>query len=86
MPGLTRHPPSSWAPLRKAAPDQVRGDGPQLTRVDNKPHRFAFAALIVGSCALALGPWLVRLSGTGPVAAGFWRLSLALPFLLSLPG
>jgi drug/metabolite transporter (DMT)-like permease len=24
---------------------------------------------------------LVRLSGTGPVAAGFWRLGLALPFL-----
>ena len=50
----------------------------------SKPHRLAFAALIVGSCALALGPWLVRLSGTGPVAAGFWRLSLALPFLFIL--
>ena len=23
----------------------------------------------------------MRLSGTGPVAAGFWRLALALPFL-----
>src|SRR6185369_11140929 len=44
-------------------------------------HRFAFPALVVGSSALALGPWLVRLSGVGPVAAGFWRLSLALPFL-----
>jgi len=30
---------------------------------------------------LAFGPWLVRLSGVGPVAAGFWRLALALPFL-----
>jgi drug/metabolite transporter (DMT)-like permease len=46
-----------------------------------KSHRFAFAALIVGSCSLAFGPWLVRLSGVGPVAAGFWRLALALPFL-----
>lgn len=46
-----------------------------------KPHPFAFAALIVGSCSLAFGPWLVRLSGVGPVAAGFWRLALALPFL-----
>jgi drug/metabolite transporter (DMT)-like permease len=36
---------------------------------------------LIGSSALALGPWLVRLSGVGPVAAGFWRLSLALPFL-----
>jgi drug/metabolite transporter (DMT)-like permease len=44
-------------------------------------HRFTFPALLIGSCALALGPWLVRLSGVGPVAAGFWRLSLALPFL-----
>lgn len=41
----------------------------------------AFLALVVGSSALAFGPWLVRLSGTGPVAAGFWRLGLALPFL-----
>jgi len=44
-------------------------------------HRFAFLAVLIGSCSLAFGPWLVRLSGTGPVAAGFWRLALALPFL-----
>jgi drug/metabolite transporter (DMT)-like permease len=44
-------------------------------------HRFAFPALLVGSTALAFGPWLVRLAGVGPVAAGFWRLALALPFL-----
>ena len=42
---------------------------------------FAFTALIVGSCSLAFGPWLVRLAEVGPVAAGFWRLALALPFL-----
>lgn len=46
-----------------------------------KPYPFAFTALIVGSCSLAFGPWLVRLAGVGPVAAGFWRLALALPFL-----
>ena len=46
-----------------------------------RPHRFAFPALLIGSSALAFGPWLVRLSGVGPVAAGFWRLALALPFL-----
>jgi drug/metabolite transporter (DMT)-like permease len=44
-------------------------------------HRFAFAAVLAGSTALAFGPWLVRLAGVGPVAAGFWRLALALPFL-----
>jgi len=37
--------------------------------------------VVIGSCALAFGPWLVRLSGVGPVAAGFWRLALGLPFL-----
>ena len=49
----------------------------------NRPthHPFAFPALLLGSSALALGPWLVRLAGVGPVAAGFWRLFLALPFL-----
>ena len=46
-----------------------------------KSHPFAFVALLIGSCSLAFGPWLVRLSGVGPVAAGFWRLALALPFL-----
>ena len=36
---------------------------------------------MIGSCSLAFGPWLVRLAEVGPVAAGFWRLALALPFL-----
>ncbi|HUE78285.1 MAG TPA: DMT family transporter [Sphingomicrobium sp.] len=47
-------------------------------------HPLAFTALLVGSCSLAFGPWLVRLAGVGPVAAGFWRLALALPFLFLL--
>jgi drug/metabolite transporter (DMT)-like permease len=47
----------------------------------SKPHRLAFPALLLGNVALAFGPWLVRLSDTGPVATGFWRLALALPFL-----
>ena len=42
------------------------------------------AALLAGNVALALGPWFVRLADTGPVAAGFWRLFLALPFLVVL--
>jgi drug/metabolite transporter (DMT)-like permease len=48
---------------------------------DPHQHRFAFPALFIGSSMLAFGPWLVRLSGVGPVAAGFWRTGLALPFL-----
>ena len=42
------------------------------------------AALLAGNVALALGPWFVRDADTGPVSAGFWRLFLALPFLLVL--
>lgn len=49
-----------------------------------RDHRFAFPAVLIGSTALAFGPWLVRLSGTGPVAAGVWRLGLALPFLFAI--
>ena len=46
------------------------------------PPRFAFPALILANLVLAAGPWMVRLADVGPVAAGFWRLALALPFLL----
>ncbi len=47
-----------------------------------KPPRFAFAALLGGNTALAAGPLFVRLADVGPIAAGFWRLALALPLLL----
>jgi drug/metabolite transporter (DMT)-like permease len=42
---------------------------------------FAFAALLTGSTALAIGPWFVRMADVGPIASGFWRLALAIPFL-----
>lgn len=42
------------------------------------------AALLLGNAALAMGPWFVRLADTGPVAAGFWRLFLAIPFIALL--
>ena len=80
---MTRHPPSSCAEVEnRQAPAQGRGDGEYLTRPASPPHRLAFPALILGNVALAFGPWLVRLADVGPVAAGFWRLALALPFLL----
>ncbi|MGF7156294.1 DMT family transporter [Novosphingobium gossypii] len=41
-------------------------------------------ALLTANIALALGAWLVRLADVGPVAAGFWRLTLALPVLVLL--
>src|SRR6476646_10503315 len=52
--------------------------------MDRSRHPFAFSALLIGSSALAFGPWLVRLSGVGAVAAGFWRMALALPFLFAI--
>jgi drug/metabolite transporter (DMT)-like permease len=47
-------------------------------------HGWAFVALLVGNLALAAGPFLVRNSHVGPIAAGFWRLALALPFLWAI--
>ncbi len=46
----------------------------------------AIPALVIANVALAIGPWMVRIAKVeghvGPVAAGFWRLTLALPLLL----
>ncbi|MFD1789651.1 DMT family transporter [Sphingomonas floccifaciens] len=41
------------------------------------------AALFAANLALAFGPWFVRLTDVGPVAAGFWRIALATPVLLA---
>lgn len=59
------------SPPRKATPRQSGG-------------ALAFAALLCGNVALAFGPWFVRLTDVGPVAAGFWRIGLATPLLLAL--
>lgn len=53
-----------------------------LARRDWTPRHLA--ALLAANVALALGPYLVRLADTGPVAAGFWRLGLALPIAVLL--
>ena len=50
-------------------------------RNPSSPHRWAFVALLLGNIALAAGPFLVRHAGVGPIATGFWRVTLALPFL-----
>ena len=44
----------------------------------------AVSALLFGAVAIAFSPIFVRLAGTGPAAAGFWRLALALPALAIL--
>lgn len=43
-----------------------------------------FLALVTANVALAFGPWFVRVADTGPVAAGFWRITLAAPVLALL--
>lgn len=48
------------------------------------PRLWHFVALLAGNAVLALGPWLVRLADTGPVAAGFWRMLLPLPLFVLL--
>jgi drug/metabolite transporter (DMT)-like permease len=42
------------------------------------PHRLAFPAMILGSAALAFGPWLVRLADVAPEASAFWRMGLGI--------
>ncbi|MGZ9099903.1 MAG: DMT family transporter [Brevundimonas sp.] len=44
----------------------------------------ALLVLIASACVLAFAPILVRLTETGPAAAGFWRFAFALPLLLVL--
>jgi len=44
----------------------------------------ALLVLLVGACVIGVGPILVRLSDVGPVTAGFWRLTFALPLLALL--
>lgn len=65
-----------------AAQANLVGDAPEP---NERPAAWLLlAALLGGNIALALGPWFVRMADTGPVAAGFWRLFLALPFLVML--
>jgi drug/metabolite transporter (DMT)-like permease len=56
----------------------------QQSRSSSDSGRYAFPALIVGNLILAIGPWMVRLTDVDPVASGFWRLALAIPFLALL--
>ncbi|MDB5712820.1 MAG: family transporter [Sphingomonadales bacterium] len=48
------------------------------------PTKADFAALILANILLATGPMFVRMTDVGPVAAGFWRMALALPVLALL--
>jgi drug/metabolite transporter (DMT)-like permease len=44
----------------------------------------ALIVLMIGAAAIGFAPIFVRLTETGPAAAGFWRLLFALPWLMLL--
>ena len=48
------------------------------------PRVLALVVLVLSACILGLAPILVRLTDTGPAAAGFWRFAFAMPLLLLL--
>ena len=60
-----------------------KGDRLDMPPVPATAGRWAFAALLGGNLALSLTAMVVRFADTGPVAAGLWRMSLALPVLLA---
>lgn len=47
----------------------------------NSSRTWAVVAVLAGACIIGTVPNLVRLTETGPAAAGFWRMLLALPLL-----
>ena len=71
-------------PSRKNSPVQKNPSVQANPPLQANPSLLPVAALVVGNVALAFGPVFVRHADVGPVAAGFWRIALAIPFLLAL--
>ena len=71
--------------MHRPAPQRISSvpETPTATTT-GAPGTLAFGALLIANVALAFGPWFVRATEVGPVAAGFWRLTLAVPFLVLL--
>lgn len=59
----------------------MRDAASQETIAAPQAPRWALPSLLVANALLALGPMFVRMSDVGPVAAGFWRMAIALPLL-----
>lgn len=59
----------------------ARGQEQEKFSEEEAPLRFGIPALVLGNLCLAFGPLLVRMADTGPIAAAFWRIALAAPFL-----
>lgn len=61
-----------------------RAASPRKASSPQIANALPLAALLCGNIALAFGPWFVRLTDVGPVAAGFWRIAIAAPILVAL--
>jgi drug/metabolite transporter (DMT)-like permease len=72
--------PARPAPAQPIFEEEILPPGTEAV-APAKSDAFAFGALLTGSTALAIGPWFVRMADVGPIASGFWRLALAIPFL-----
>jgi drug/metabolite transporter (DMT)-like permease len=68
-------------PSYGAAVSETSATKPSRGDSSTWPRWGLLAALLLGNVALALGPWAVRVTDSGPVSAAFWRLFLALPVL-----
>ena len=55
-----------------------------LTQQPSSPSMpVAFAALVMGACAMGISPVFVRFADVGPFTSAFWRVGLAVPLLLA---
>lgn len=59
----------------------ARGQEQELISTDEAKLRFGLPALVIGNLCLAFGPVFVRMADTGPIAAAFWRIAIAVPIL-----
>jgi drug/metabolite transporter (DMT)-like permease len=64
------------------AGDRDAHNGDEAGTADRQAGGGAFAAMLAGNIALSAGAMLVRFADTGPTASAFWRMTIALPFLL----
>ena len=78
------HPRAAHRKTVARATDDVSDSNSVPNKASASPTSFAFVAVVLANVALAFGPWFVRLSDTGPVASAFWRITLAIPFLVAL--
>jgi drug/metabolite transporter (DMT)-like permease len=58
--------------------------GQSLAATAPRAGALIITALLAGNLALVFGPVFVRSADVGPTASAFWRMALAIPFLLAI--